>query len=81
VTYTTISTFNQNHPNHSTVFVALGNIVTNLISKQRLEAPTVALVTELLSRTAVQWEPSQGSLSLRPARQEDAAVSGQEEKM
>jgi hypothetical protein len=54
VANTTISTFNQNHPNHSTVFVALGNTVTYLVSKQHLEAPTVALVAELLSKTEVQ---------------------------
>jgi hypothetical protein len=50
VTYIIISTFNQNHKNHSTVFVALGNKVTNLVSKHHLEVPTVALVSELLSR-------------------------------
>jgi hypothetical protein len=76
-----VSTFNQNHPNHRTVFGALGNTVTNLVSKQHLEAQTVALVAELLSRTAMQGEPRQGALRLRPCRQEVAAVSGQEEKM
>jgi hypothetical protein len=81
VTYTTISTFNQNHPNHSTVFVALGNTATNLVSKHHLEAPTVALVAELLSRTAVHWEPSQGTWSLRPAQWKEAAASGQEKKV
>jgi hypothetical protein len=78
VTYTTISTFKQNHPNHSTVFVALGNTVTNIVSKQHQEVPTVALVTELLSRTAMQQEPSQSALSLRPDWWEEAAASVQE---
>jgi hypothetical protein len=41
----------------------------------------VALVTELLSRTAVQQEPSQGALSFRLARQKEAAASGQEKKV
>jgi hypothetical protein len=81
VTYTIISTFNPNHPNHSTVFVALGNTVTNLVSKQHLQAHTVALVTELLSRTAMQREPSQSVLSLRPPPGEEAVASGQEEKV
>jgi hypothetical protein len=53
----------------------------NLVSKQHLEAPTVALVAELLSRTAVQQEPSQSALSLRPALGEEAVASGQEEKV
>jgi hypothetical protein len=75
------STFSQNPPNHSTVFVALGNTVTNLVSKQHLQAPTVALVAELLSRTAMQQEPSQSALSLRPALGEEAVASGQEEKV
>jgi hypothetical protein len=81
MTYTTISTFNQNHPNHSTVFVALGNTVTNLVSKQHLEVPTVVLVAELLSRTAVLREPSLGAFSLRPAGWEETAASGQDEKV
>jgi hypothetical protein len=81
VTDTTISTFNQNQPNHSTVFVALGNTVRNLVSKLHLEAPTVALVAALLSRTEVQQKPHQGTLILRPAQREEAEASGQEENM
>jgi hypothetical protein len=81
MTYTTISTFNQNHPNHSTVFLSLDNTVTNLVLKQHLEGPTLALVVELFSRTVVQWEQSQGALSLRPAKQEETLASGQDEKV